>query len=161
MSDVDTEMRDMVDRYNRTKIAELEAESGLRWLGNDGPVYRSGPHTIKALFVAPDGTHWADVEMVIESVWFGDGNQDVRICMAEQFSGGDGPLHELWIWTMWRGRHTAFLVPVDEICDVLDLEAPQISTDQYARMWGTMPCLADGGERALVALGSTLVAGAW
>jgi hypothetical protein len=162
MTDVDTEMRDMVDRFNRTKIAELEATTGLRWLGDDGPVYRSGPHAIKALFVGPDGTHWGDTEMVIESVWPGPLNADARVALSEMFSGGSSPLHELNIWATWRGQHTAYIVPITDICGVLDLDAPQMSTDSWARMWGTLPGCSDGHERQLVALGAPeLVAGKW
>lgn len=158
--DVDMEMRDLIDRYNRTKIAELELESGLKWLGDTGPVYRCGPYAIKALFVDSDGKHWGDAEMALESRW--PDQPDVRECMSEQFSGGDDPIHELWIHTIWRGRHAAFIVPITDIADVLDLEDPQLSTDSWARMWGTMPQISDGHERELVALGATeLVAGVW
>jgi hypothetical protein len=100
--------------------------------------------------------------MVIESVWPGHRNADARVCISEQFSGGGVPLHELRIWTIWRGQHTAFVVDVTDICDVLELEAPQVSTDSWARMWGTLPSCSDGQERQLVALGAPeLVAGHW
>lgn len=157
--DIDDEMTHMIDRYNQTKIYELELTSGLKWLGADGPIYRCDPIAVRALFVGKDGRHWGDAGLAIESGW---PDTEVRDCLWEMFTGGDSELFETWIFTMWRGRHSALIVPIAEIADVLDLGEPQRSTDRWARMWGTLPNLTDNHERQMVAYGATeIVSGLW
>lgn len=158
--DIDTELSDLVNRYNLIRLREVELDSGLRWLGEAGPIYRLGTVAARGLFVAPDGTHWGEVGLVVESRYPNGGT--VRDWAWEQFSFGDIPTFEAVLVSLARGRFAALFASLTDIADRLELDPPQRSTDTWARGWGCLPDISDAHDRELLALGmGEIVTGLW
>ncbi|MDQ7910781.1 hypothetical protein RB614_40450 [Phytohabitans sp. ZYX-F-186] len=154
--DVDAELAAAIERYNRVRIAEVETESGLRWLGEQAPIYRLGTVAVRGLLLGRDGRYWGDVGLVVESGW---PPGDLRDWCWEQFTFGDVTTYETLLMSPARGRVNALFVALDDIAAVLDLEPPQRSTDGWARGWGCQPDISDDLERGLIAHGAGVIAG--
>ncbi|MFC6017236.1 hypothetical protein ACFP2T_13590 [Plantactinospora solaniradicis] len=147
----DDELTAAITRYNGIQRAELEKETGLRWLGGMGTIFAAGTVRIRALFVDPVGRQWADACLAVESAYLRHPAHDYY---ADQPGASMEPAHDLWVMTQWRGMWNAILVPIDEICSRLDLPDPvPVALRGYARTWDTMPMVTDAEALAAAADG--------
>lgn len=146
-----TKLREAIREFNEAEREQLIEETGLTWLGDTGPIFQAGPVLIRGLFVDPAGVHWCDADLVVESAY---NSQPGALDYWQDRIGGDlDPVHELLVWATWRGRHTAFITPVVEVADLLELNPPVPSLKQWARCWESIPSVSDRSEQELLALG--------
>lgn len=145
-------LRRAFDEYNRESLAEFEQKTGMRYLGEDGPVYLAGSTRIRGLFVDAAGGHWCDARLVAESAYGGSRNQVSRTyesLVAERLEAG----LDLWIVTIERGRHDAIIARIAEACEAADLPAPELFAPGWARSWRTFGWMVDASELACLAGG--------
>lgn len=136
--------------YNQAALDDALTTHGLAYIGDTDLVYASGPIRIRALFRAQDGTHWCDARLVVEST---TSNLDDREFWHDQIGGNvNGPCAEVNVFTTWRGKHDALLVPMATAAGLLDLPAPVRSIASWARSWWTMPTVSDRSELAVAEL---------
>lgn len=138
------------ETFNALQIRHLQGESGLRYLGPDGPVFLASVR-IRGTFIDPTGGHWADARLVVESAFLGTS-------AWEYFSNELGGLLadeslDLWIADRNRGIADAILAPIGTIAEVLGLPEPERFPDGWARDWTTLPTVTDDSMLALMAAG--------
>jgi hypothetical protein len=141
-------------KANRHAVEQLRAEAGLRHLGEAPAIYVAGGFRIRAPFVGPDGRHYADACLVIESMAGDPGATRGLVDYYQDLLGNLRDGHDLWIFNHHRGEWNAVVAPVDEIADVLDLgPALRMPAGNWARGWWDMPSRTDEQELAWAAAG--------
>jgi hypothetical protein len=126
----------------RDSIAEFCAETALTYLGPDGPLYLLGTVRVRGTFRSTDGRYWADGNLAAESMTVGTVQaDDVEYWSSRACDAIEG--HGLWVATVERGLHDATIVPLDLIAGQLELPAPELFPDGWARSWHDYPWLAD------------------
>lgn len=145
-------LRTALADYNRAGLAEFEAETGLRYLGDDGPVYLAGSVRVRALFIDGAGSHWCDGRLAAESAYSGThAVRDWASVVGERLDSA----HDLWITTTERGRHDAIIAPISDVCAVLDLDPPELFAPGWARSWRTFDWMVESTALALAAAGGS------
>lgn len=129
------------DVYNRSSLAEFQLSTGLRYLGDECPVYIANPVRIKALFVDATGQHWCDARLVAESAY--RRSTPAGEYFRSEIGGLLNVAHDLWVMTIERGRHDALIAPIAEACRALDLDPPVPFAPGWARSWRTFDWLDD------------------
>lgn len=145
----ETELQGALDRYNRIQLAEMQLATGLRYLGEEGPVFLAGPVRIRGLFVDRDGRHWCDAHLVVESAFTTRQERDIH---SDRAAGNLDPGHELWQFTPERGRWEACISPVVDVAELLGLSAPEPFPPGWCRNWRSIPTLTDADELELAAM---------
>lgn len=140
------ELRASIAEFNRRQLDELEAEHGLKYLGQAGPVYLLGKIRARALFVDADGGHWTDGRLVAESL--------AIEYYVDEIGGLLDRVHDAWVVDLHRGLVDAVIAPLADIAEALDLPAPELfPRDNWCRSWSTLPTATDSGMLALLAAG--------
>ncbi|TKA13202.1 hypothetical protein [Actinacidiphila oryziradicis] len=137
----------------RDAIGEFCAETGLTYLGPDGPLHVLGGIRVRGTFRSPDGRHWADAHLVAESMTVGTGlTAHMRDYWTDR-AGDSIEGHGLWVATAERGLHDATISPLAAIAGQLELPAPERFPDGWARSWHDYPWQSDETELQLIAHG--------
>lgn len=150
MKSIEEGLLEAVDRFNQAQLAEFRLRTGLRYLGYSGPVFLSGTVRVRGLFVDPAGTHWTDADLIVESAYLRSPWWDHY---HDRLGGNLEPAHELRVMSPERGWVDALIGPVAEICELVDLPAPESFPDGWARSWRTFPWLEDAQALEMVAVG--------
>jgi hypothetical protein len=136
----------------RINIEHLQVDAGLRHLGETPAIYLAGHIRIRAMFAGPDGRHYADGALVIESI---SGDPDTTRGLLDYYEDMLGNLtegHDLWVLNGIRGQWNAVLAPVKEIADLFQLgPALRMPAGNWARGWWDMPARTDAQELAWAA----------
>jgi hypothetical protein len=133
-------LREAIAEYNLAERAEL-VEEGLTWLGLAGPIYRSGPVRMRALAIDVDGVHWVDACLAAESAYFG---HPIFEYYSDRPGGQLQMSVEIWQVSLTRGRFSTILGRIADVCDILDLDAPEtFPADNWARSYDSWPDRTD------------------
>ncbi|QMU78898.1 hypothetical protein GXW83_27535 [Streptacidiphilus sp. PB12-B1b] len=153
-ADAEAQLTAAMDNYNRVHIEQLQAETGLRHLGDTPAIYLAGHIRIRCPFVGPDGRHYADASLVVESI---GGDPDTTRGLLDYYEDIIGNLregHDLWIVNRIRGEWNGVLAPVKEIAELFQLgPALRMPAGNWARSWRDMPSRTDAEELAWAAAG--------
>lgn len=144
MTDSQETLYAAIEEYNRAERAHLEIDHGLRWLGNDGPVYLAGGVRIRGLFVDRDGQHWGDAILAIESHSPDPGYREWASDRAHEIE----PHHEIFQFSKRRGQVFPMIAPVARIAEFLEVDPPELFPAGWTRSWDTPE--ADSDERGLL-----------
>lgn len=145
--------KDAAGQITADAIAEFSAETGLTYLGHNGPVYLLGSIRVRGTFIDQLGRHWADGHLVAESMTAGrNSDREAYTDLSERACDGiEG--HGLLVVTPERGLVDATITPIATIATQLNLPAPELFPDGWARSWNSFPWIAEDDYRHLIAAG--------
>lgn len=150
----DSELQEAIRSYNRRSIGELEAESGLRYLGDDKVAYQAGHIRIAGIFIDPDGQHWADAPLVAESMISYPDVDPTTAGYLRDVAGDIADAHEAWVFTDTMGKWNLVVAPVTVVAKTLHLPEPfLLPAGNWARTWWDMPERTDLQELGWAAAG--------
>lgn len=143
--------------YNKAQLAEFIAETGLTWLGLNGPalddVYLLDSTRARGLFLDQTGRGWVDGALVAESLAEAHPGLNEGYCQALCAAS---ECRDLLVCTPNRGIWNALIAPVDVVARQLHLGTPaRLPGFNWARTWGTLACRSDAQELAWIAHGGT------
>ncbi|MFJ7413078.1 hypothetical protein ACIQWZ_20005 [Streptomyces sp. NPDC098077] len=145
--------------FNEAERLDFTEEASARWLGLDGPTYLLGDVRAKTFFVDAGGQHWADAQLVIESMSHigTHGMTPEYVAAYRDLTPDITPGADLWVHTDTRGRWNATMAPVTQIARSFGYPPPVALPGQnWGRTWWDMPDRTDAQQLAWLAHGGEL-----
>lgn len=141
------QLRDTMNRFTQRKIRAAEAEHGVTWLGDAGPVYDIWDGNLaRALYRDNAGRHYVDYQLFKETL---GGDRRKWAWISEAFSVDDIVI-EHRVATETRGLFVSECVDVQRLANEFHAQAEALPASLWARTWWSSPMFTDAQELGLV-----------